>query len=134
MRMFGIAVVVTAAFLGTVVQAQQVSPGAVQTCAEQGRQQKLAGSALTDFLTRCANTSTPMAEGNLMQRCEAEARRHALSGEDRTAFMRRCGAGQVALPPMASSGPPTCEERARVRDLSGEMLTSFMTRCKAGQI
>ncbi|HKU95008.1 MAG TPA: PsiF family protein [Vineibacter sp.] len=134
MRMFGIAVIVTAAFLGTVAQAQQVTSTAVQACAQQAKQQKLAGSALTDFLTRCSNGSAPMMEGNVMQRCEAEARRHTLSGEDRAAFMKRCGAGQVALPPVASSGPPTCEERARVRDLSGEMLSSFMTRCKAGQI
>jgi len=132
MRMYGIAVVVTAAFFGTVAQAQQVTSTAVQACAQQASQQKLAGSALTDFLTRCSN-GAPVMEGNLMQRCEAEARRHTLSGEDRVSFMKRCGAGQVALP-AASSAPPTCEERARVRDLSGESLSSFMTRCKAGQV
>ena len=132
MRMYGIAVVVTVAFLGTVAQAQQVTSTAVQACAQQASQQKLAGSALTDYLTKCAN-GAPMAEGNLMQRCEAEARRHTLSGEDRAAFMKRCGAGQVALP-AASSAPPTCEERARVRNLSGELLSSFMSRCKAGQV
>jgi hypothetical protein len=132
MRMFGVAVVLAGALLGSVAQAQ--SPNSVQACAEQGKQQKLRGAQLADFLTKCANThAAPMPMGDLSSRCRAESQRHALSGEDLNAFMKRCEAGQVMLPATAS-GPPTCEERARVRALAGEALTAFMMRCQAGQM
>jgi hypothetical protein len=132
MRMFGVAVILAGALLGSVAHAQ--SPNPVQPCADQAKQQKLRGAPLADFLTKCVNThATPMPMGDLSSRCRTEAQRHALSGEELIGFMKRCEAGQVVLPTTAS-GPPTCDERARVRALSGEALTTFMRRCQAGQI
>ena len=133
MRVFAVAIIAACAVAGSLAQAQQAPSSAIQACAEQGRQQKLAGQALADFLTKCANTQTAMPAGDLTPRCQAEARRHALAGEELSSFMSRCTAGQVALSPTAASAPPTCEERARVRDLSGEGLSNFMRRCQAGQ-
>lgn len=139
MRMMsGVAVVLAGALLGYVAHAQW-TPNAVQACAEQGKQQRLSGKPLADFLTQCSNAraAAPMAPApmaDLSSRCRAEGRRHALAGEEFNSFMRRCEAGQVTLPPTEASGPPTCEERGRVRALAGEAFNAYVARCRAGQI
>ena len=89
MRLIAVAIVLASALVGTAVQAQ-MRGDMTKVCGDEARRQKLAGTQLTDFLTKCWAGGLPTMS---RKECEAEARKQGLSGEGLSAYMNKCSGG-----------------------------------------
>lgn len=87
-----------------------------ETCKEAAADKKLAGAALTSFMTRCETDATKV--------CEGAAADKKLVGAAKTAFTNKCVSDAVGI------GDASCKDTAAHKKLAGAALTSYMKKCK----
>ena len=96
---------------------------AFASCKSEAADKKLAGAALTSFMTKC--------EKDAAASCEADfATKQKLAGAAKASHVTKCVAEKVgsgAIPVMMTA---SCKVEATEKKLAGAALTSFMTKCE----
>jgi hypothetical protein len=68
--------------LGVLLILLTVGPAVADTCKDRATAKKLAGAALTSFMTKCQKDATAS--------CDAAAKSKKLSGAAKTSFTKKC--------------------------------------------
>ena len=88
-------------------------------CKTQAAEKKLAGAAMTSFMTKCEADMAAAAPAPVAKTCKIQSADKNLAGAARTSFMKKCETDAATV----------CDTAAADKKLAGAAKTSFTKKC-----